>query len=89
MDMSKTRLSEKEVKKRLIHLRNLERLHTEQKIRVRLLEGQIKLLKEENHLLRTTNESLFKTIEDFKLQIEELRTMVFGKKKKTKEIDDL
>lgn len=86
--MSKIGLSKEEVKKRLIRLRNLERLHIEQKMRVGLLEEQVGLLKEENKLLRSTNDSLSKTIEDFKLQIEELRTMVFGKKKKTKDIDD-
>jgi transposase len=88
INMSRIGLSKEEVKKRLIRLRNLERLHIEQKMRVGLLEEQVKLLKEENHLLKTTNESLVKTIEDFKLQIEELRVMVFGKKKKTKDIDD-
>jgi len=81
-------LTQEEVKKRLIRLRNVERLYTEQKVRVGLLEEEIKLLKEENHLLRSTNESLSKTIEDFKLQIEELRVMVFGKKKKKEEVDD-
>ena len=86
--MGKIRLPENEVRKRLIRLKNLERLHLEQKTRVGLLEEQIRLLKEENRTLRLTNESLSKTIEDFKLQIEELRTMVFGKKKKIKEIDD-
>jgi len=86
--MSKIGLSNEGVKKRLIRLSNLERLHIEQKMRVRLLEEQVNLLKEENRILRSTNDSLAKTIEDFKLQIEELRTMVFGKKKKTKDIDD-
>ncbi len=86
--MSKAGLSKIEIKKRLIRLQNLERLHTQQKRRVGFLEEEIKLLKEENQLLRLTNESLSKTIEDFKLQIEELRVMVFGKKKKKEEIDD-
>ena len=81
-------LTQEDIKKRLIRLRNVERLYAEQKVRVGLLEEEIKLLKEENRLLRSTNESLSKTIEDFKLQIEELRTMVFGKKKKPKEIND-
>lgn len=86
--MSKAGLSKIEIKKRLIRLQNLERLYTRQKRRVGLLEQEIKLLKEENRLFRLANESLSKMIVDFKLQIEELQTMVFGKKKKKEEVDD-
>jgi len=42
--MFKSGLSKKEVKKRLIRLQNLERLYLEQKMRIGLLEEQIKLL---------------------------------------------
>jgi transposase len=82
--MSKIRLSEKEVKNRLIRLRNLERLHAEQKLRnERLVAENKKIIVLEKTILEQQ-----KTIDDLKLQIEELRTMVFGKKKKIKEIND-
>ena len=82
--MGKIRLSEKEIRKRLFRLRNLERLHAEQKLRnERLVEENKKIVVLERTILEQQ-----KTIDDMKLQIEELRVMVFGKKKKTKEIDD-
>jgi hypothetical protein len=46
------------------------------------------LLKEENTLLRKENSELRSILEDFKLQIEELRTMIFGKKKDKSSDDD-
>ena len=82
-----SQLSAEEINHRLIRLRNLERLHEAQSVRVGLLEEQINLLKQENTLLRKINTEMTSTIQDFKLQIEELRTMVFGKKKE-KIIDD-
>jgi transposase len=82
--MSKIRLSEKEVKNRLVRLRNLERLHIEQKLRnERLVKENKKIVVLERIILEQQ-----KTIDDLKLQVEELRVMVFGKKKKIKEIDD-
>jgi len=82
-------LSAEEINHRLIHLRNLERLHGEQRKRIGLLEENIHLLEKENTLLRQENHTLRTTLEDFKLQIEELRIMVFGKKKDTRDDDDL
>jgi regulator of replication initiation timing len=81
-------LSAEEVSHRLIRLRNIERLHGEQRKRMGLLEENIGLLKKENTLLRQENHTLKTTLEDFKLQIEELRVMVFGKKKETHDVDD-
>jgi DNA gyrase/topoisomerase IV subunit A len=88
INMSKIGLSKEEVKKRLIRLSNLERLYSNQKKRILLLEELVCELKKENSLLKKMNEELKVILEDFKLQIEELRTMVFGKKKKTRDIDD-
>ena len=73
-------LSQEEVKRRLIQLRNLEQLHATQGRRVLLLEEQVRLLKEENIALKAQNILLTNTVSDLKLQIEELRTIVFGKK---------
>jgi hypothetical protein len=86
--MSKIRLSEKEVKKRLIRLRNLERLHLEQKHRNERLVAEKREFKKEIARLHVIVNEQQKTIDDMKLQIEELRTMVFGKKKKKEKIDD-
>ena len=73
---------------RLIRLRNLESLHAKQDKRINRLQKKIQLLEQENILLKKMNGELTLALEDFKLQIEELRTMVFGKKKKSKEIDE-
>ena len=82
--MAKRELSKEEIRKRLIRLQNLEKLHTEQKIRIeRLIEENKKIVILEKTILEQQ-----KTIDDLKLQIEELRTMIFGKKKKIKEIDN-
>ncbi|MBI3274076.1 MAG: IS66 family transposase [Candidatus Colwellbacteria bacterium] len=75
-------LSPDEVTKRLVRLNNLERLHATQKKRVGLLEEQVRLFKKENELLRKENRMLHATIDDLKLQMEELRMIVFGKKHK-------
>ena len=86
--MSKIRLPEKEIKKRLIRLHNLEYLHKEQKSRNERLVIENRSLRVRVSYLESIVREQQKTIEDFKLQIEELRVMVFGKKKKAKEIDD-
>lgn len=85
--MSKAGLSQEEIKNRLIRLRNLEMLHTKQKQRIESLVTERKQLKARVSHLESIVAVQQKTIEDFKLQIEELRVMVFGKKKK-KDIDD-
>lgn len=79
--MSK-RLSFEEIKHRLIRLKNIERLHAEQRQRIILLSETIRLLREENTLLRQENHTLKTTVQDFKVQLEELRTMVYGRKKR-------
>lgn len=81
-------LNKKEVKKRLQRLRNFEMLHPKARKRVRLLEEQITLLKEENKLLKEINAEHVSIIEKFKLRIEELEQMVFGKRKKKDKNDN-
>lgn len=81
-------LSQEEIVKRLIRLHNLERLHKEQKLRNeqlvienRQLNSRVTVLEKENMILKST-------VEDLKLQIEELRTIIFGKKRTKKDHDD-
>lgn len=86
--MSKVGLSKEEIKKRLIRLRNIEYLHLQQRFKIWHLRDENRELKKEIKRLNTVVTLQQKTIDDMKLQIEELRVMVFGKKKKPKEIDD-
>lgn len=81
-------LPPEEIEKRLIRLRNLERLHVEQKERNEYLLKENSELKKEVVRLNLIASEQQKTIDDMKLRIEELSTMVFGKKKKAKAIDD-
>lgn len=78
-------LSEQEIKQRLIRLNNLEKLHTRAKKKILRQSKQIQLLKQQVHLLQEQNKEQNKIIEKFSLQLEELRTKVFGKKKKGKD----
>lgn len=81
-------LSPGEIQLRMQELRNLRRLHAAQKVRIELQNEQIRLLKEENALLSDRCASLERTVENFSLQIEELRTIVFGKKRKKRDEHD-
>lgn len=79
-------LSEKEIEQRLIKLRNLERLHPIARQRIELLEKKNEELKKtataQGKLIKLQAE----VIEKLKLRIEELEKMVFGKKKKDKNV---
>jgi transposase len=79
------RLSEQEIKQRLIRLNNLEKLHAEAKKKIVRQGKQIKLLKQQVRILQEQNKEKDKIIEKFSLQLEELRIKVFGKKKKGKD----
>jgi len=85
--MSRAGLSKVEIKKRLIRLRNIEFLHLQQRFKIWHLRDENRELKREIKRLNIIVSGQQKTIDDMKLQIEELRVMVFGKKKK-KEVDD-
>jgi transposase len=81
------KLSDREIKLRMTELRNLRHLHAEA-IKRNIKQGkQIKLLKQHVHVLQELNKEKDKIIERFSLQLEELRTKVFGKKKKGKDTD--
>lgn len=81
-------LSKIEINLRMIELRNLRKLHTAQKITIGKLKEQVVLLKQENTLLRSANEALTHAVQDLKLQVEEMKTIVFGKKRKKEDDHD-
>lgn len=80
--MATRALPKEEIKKRLIRLRNLEFLHEQQRFKIWHLRDENRELKKEIKELKITVHEQQKTIDDLKLQMEELRTMVFGRKKK-------
>ena len=71
-----------EIKKRLIRLTNLEKLHSAQLKRNKKLLQENKRFKERVTILETSDKEKNKIIETLKLQIEELQRIVFGKKNK-------
>ena len=81
-------LSSKEIADRLVRLRNLEYLHKKQKIRLTKVLDENKGLRARVLELETIVSSQQKTIEDLKLQMEELRSIIFGKKRKKGEDND-
>lgn len=72
------RLSEKEIQKRLTKLRNYERLYPKLQHKYAALKRRVKELEIELEHERRLREE---TVETLKLQIEELREMVFGRKR--------
>ncbi len=81
------KLSEQEIRQRLIRLRNLESLYKKQKVRISILKEENRILREQVATLTATVQIQNKIIEDLKLQIEELRIIVFGKKRNPKKKD--
>ena len=75
------KLSEEEVKKRLIRLTNLERLYP-------IARARINSLKKEVHELKTMVASQQKTIDDLKLQMEELKKIVFSMRRPSHKYPD-
>ena len=74
-------LSEKEIGQRLVRLRNLERLHEKARKRIVSQEKEIKFLRLRVRELEEQSKEKDKTIESFRLQLEEIKIKVFGKKK--------
>jgi len=79
--MANRGLPPEEVKKRLIRLRNLEYLHEVQRFKIWHLRDENRGLRKEMKALKLVVGEQQKTIGDLKLQIEELRMMVFGRRK--------
>ncbi len=83
------KLSESEIEARMIELRNLRKLHAGARARVVILEKENKLLKERVAVLEATVQSQTDIINDLRLQLEELRTIVFGKRRGKEEKHDI
>ncbi len=86
--MAQRGLPPEEIKKHLIRLRNLEYLHEVHRFKIWHLRDENREFRKEIKALKLVVGKQQKTINDVKLQIEELRTMVFGKKNKRSESDD-
>mgnify|MGYP001601917255 CR=1 FL=1 len=86
--MAGNSLSKIEVKKRLVRLRNLERLHAQQGVTILHLRAENKELKARILLLEARDKAKDKIIDDLKLQIAELQRMIFGRKRAKKGDDD-
>lgn len=86
--MATRTLSTEEIRKRLTRLRNLEVLHEAQRFKIWHLRDENRELKKEIQALKLVVGEQQKTIDDLKVQIEELQTIVFGKKKRNTSGDD-
>jgi hypothetical protein len=81
-------LSPQEINVRMTELRNLRKLHGAQKIRIGLLTEENKQLKARVAFLESAYTDQQRINGDLRLQMEELRTMVFGKKRPEQRHDD-
>lgn len=79
--MTRKRLSDEVVAARMVELRNLRKLHTRDRVQIAELKQQVRTLEQEKADDRAYFEAL---IQKQAIQIAELQTMVFGKKKKVK-----
>ena len=75
-------LTKKEIYDRMIELRNLRKLHKQDRERIKHLKKENKDLKLRVAELEQKDKDKGEVIEKLSLQVEELRTIVFGKKKK-------
>ena len=81
-------LTEEEINKRLVRLRNLEYLHAAQLKRNEKLLKENRNLRERVSALEARDREKDSIISELKLQIEELRRMVFGRKHKKQQPDE-
>jgi transposase len=81
-------LTDTEIKKRLIRLSNLEKLHTAQLKQNEKLRRRNKDLKARVSILEITLTKQNEIITTLKLQVEELQQIIFGKKQKKKDDTD-
>jgi hypothetical protein len=72
----------------MTELRNLRKLHAGARTRIAILEEENKLLKTRVMILEGMVRTYEATQADLKLQVEELRTMVFGRKKRVTNDDE-
>lgn len=79
------KLSDEEIKRRLIEGRNSKKLHAQAQISLAKLRAENKFLKAELVRINTENQA---TINKLSLEIAQLQQMVFGKKKRVKQAYD-
>ena len=72
----------------MIELRNLRKLHTAQKVRIELLKEENKQLKERVTFLESAYNEQQSINGELRLQMEELRTIIFGRKQRRDKEDD-
>lgn len=80
--MSRVRLSDETIAARLVELRNLRLLHARDRKQIAQLKSDNKQLKAENQELRQLLDRALAQNKTQAIQITELQTMVFGKKKR-------
>lgn len=81
-------LTPEDIRTRMVEWRNLKKLHKAQKIRIQLLQEENMLLKARVAFLEAGYEEQQRINTNLRLQVEELRTMVFGKKTRTTKDDE-
>ncbi len=74
-------LNKKEVYERMVELRNLRKLLAAARERVTVLESENKILKSRVRELEAENAQLRNEVADIRYQLDELKTMLFGKKR--------
>ena len=82
------RLGYKEIKERMIEWRNLKKLHTVARERIKVLEQLAKVQSEKIDTQEKLISHQGKMIENLELQIEELRRIIFGKRRKKDKSED-
>lgn len=80
------KLSYKDIKARMVELRNIRKLHQAARQRVEILEAENKNLKLRVSILEAENKDLRHELSDIKYQLTELQTIIFKKKAESKEI---
>lgn len=80
--MSRIRLSDTVIAARMVELRNLRKLHVRDRQQIAALKADNKALRAENAELRQLLAEAHAQIQTQAIQIAELQTMVFGKRKK-------
>lgn len=81
-------LTKKEIYERMQEWRNIKKLHAAARDRVEAQQKTIKLLKDKVQVLEVRDREKDTIIAELKLQIEELRRMVFGRKQKKQQPDE-
>ncbi len=80
--MSRKKLTDQEIATRMVEWQNLKQLHVRDRQRITTLKAELVAVKNENKELRELVAAQQATIATLQIQVAELQTMVFGKKKR-------